>query len=319
MKVYTAEEIKKFESMTDKEIQDLNEEDFLYVYKTMKQHNYEKASNTVDMVIFTIDDEKREEDKSAKARLQTLMIKRGGHPFKNQWAIAGGFMDMNEDLDTAVKRELKEETGLENVYTEQLYTWSEVERDPRMRVISSSYMALLPKHQMANAVAGDDAIDVDWFDISSEILDHNVQLISETKVVETLKVNLVLESETNQASTVLKVINTTEGTISNQTIEIVERNGIAFDHSKILYTALERLRGKVDYTNIVFNLMPKKFTLVELQSAYETILGRTISKATFRRHVQNMVVPLDEIDDASKTRPAQLYKYNILWKHSTTY
>lgn len=117
--------------------------------------NYERPSVTVDMLLFSMIEDK----------LNILLIKRGGHPYKGYWAIPGGFVEMDESADEAAARELKEETGLEDVYLEQLYTFSNVNRDPRMRVISISYLALVSADKLS-LKAGDDAIEAKWFEVN---------------------------------------------------------------------------------------------------------------------------------------------------------
>ena len=148
----------------------LTEEEFL---KNYKPGDYERPSVTVDMVLFTLDDEEEEDLKKVpKKKLKVLLIKRNNHPFMGCWAIPGGFVDIDENIESAVYRELKEETNIDNVYLEQLYTWGDVNRDPRMRVISTSYMALVNKNNL-NAKAGDDAEDVAWFEISKNLIEKD--------------------------------------------------------------------------------------------------------------------------------------------------
>lgn len=117
---------------------------------------YEKPSVTVDMLIFTAD---------ISGDLELLLIKRKHPPYQDHWAVPGGFVNMDESLDDAAKRELKEETGIESIHMEQLYTFGSVGRDPRTRVISVAYLALVPKGVL-NAVAGDDAAEAEWFKVS---------------------------------------------------------------------------------------------------------------------------------------------------------
>ena len=119
-------------------------------------YEYPHPSVTTDIVIFTVQD----------AKLEVLLIRRGLEPFKGQWALPGGFLDMDENLNQCARRELKEETGIQNVYLEQLYTFGDVGRDPRERVISIAYYALMPTSGQT-IVAGDDAAEVQWFKIDN--------------------------------------------------------------------------------------------------------------------------------------------------------
>ena len=131
----------------------------------MKKRDYPKPSVTVDIVIFTI----KGDD------LKVLLVKRAIKPFKDIWAIPGGFVRMEEDLEKAAKRELEEETGVKNVYLEQLYTFGEVKRDPRGRVITVAYFALLPQIK-TRLRATADVSEARWFSVKKPpelAFDHN--------------------------------------------------------------------------------------------------------------------------------------------------
>lgn len=202
------------------------DKEFLKSYDASK---YERPSVTVDMLIFTVD---------IKKGLELLLIKRKNPPFKDAWAIPGGFVEMKESLDEAAARELKEETGIKKLHMEQLYTFGEVDRDPRTRVISVAYLALVPKDKL-KVKAGDDAADAKWYGVA----------LSEGRLT------------------------------FDQDIEL------AFDHENIIMLAIERLRGKLSYTDIATNLVGDKerFTIYELQKINEAILGRDLNAANFRR------------------------------------
>ncbi len=214
--------------------QTLTEEEFL------KQYNpkaYDSPAVTADILIFTINREQK---------LQLLLIQRGRHPFKGKWAVPGGFVEMDESLDQAAARELKEETGLEDIYLEQLYTFGAVDRDARTRVISVAYIALVPARRL-DYRAGDDAADACLFDV--EYTERGFQLICAQK-------DLVLTQE-----------------------------DLAFDHKDIVEKGLERLRGKVTYSDIALELLKdkEKFTIYELQKINEAITGEKMDIANFRR------------------------------------
>ena len=201
---------------------------------------------TVDIVIFTIHDD----------TLQVLLVRRGIPPFAGAWAIPGGFVLPNESLDDAARRELREETGVEDVFLEQLYTFGDPDRDPRGRVITVAYYALISPDR-APPLAGSDAADARWWPA--------------TRLPAPL----------------------------------------AFDHAAILETAIERLRGKLGYTAIGFELLPRKFTLSQLQRVHEAILGEPLDKRNFRKRVDalGLVRPLDESVSAGAGRPAQLFSF----------
>ncbi|GKV55370.1 ADP-ribose pyrophosphatase [Sporosarcina sp. NCCP-2222] len=299
--------------MKERDLQNLSERDFIEQYRKTEKDKYEKPSVTTDMAIFTIATEKASDKrKKAEKELQLLLIRRGGHPYKGDWALAGGFMGIDEDLDTAVQRELKEETGVDGVYAEQLYTWSAVDRDPRMRIVSVSYLALVDQEKLPPLQAGDDAEDVRWFTVRDQIVDSHDELDGEVmRRTETIKLELL--SGTVTVSAIVEKVTETDQANTKTTTTIIERHGIAFDHAEIILYSLERLRGKVNYTNIAFNLVGDEFTLPDLQQVYEVILGRELNKVQFRRHVEDMVVDTGKEIKTGAYRPSKLYRYNVGW------
>lgn len=149
--------------------QGLTEKEFLGQYDA---GIYERPSVTVDMLIFTVMDEEKENyRKLPEKSLKLLLVKRGDHPFIADWALPGGFVSVNESIDEAAMRELKTETNIDNIYMEQLYTWGDVKRDPRTRVISCSYMALIDSTTL-DVKAGDDADDAAWFNVSYDVIEE---------------------------------------------------------------------------------------------------------------------------------------------------
>ena len=197
----------------------------------------------VDIVLFTIRDR----------RLHVLLIKRLIPPFRGRYALPGGFVRVEESLDRAALRELQEETGVEQVYLEQLYSFGDPHRDPRGRVISVAYYALVPP--IASLHAGTDAADAAW-------------------------------------------------------LALDEIPALAFDHRQIVEYARQRLRNKLDYSNVGFGLLPAQFTLTELQLVHEAILGESLDKRNFRRKIgqRGIVEAIDEWRDTGR-KPAQLYRF----------
>lgn len=240
--------------MEERNIDGLTEKEFLEQYKP---GNYDRPSVTADAVIFKLENKTQ--------TLKLLLIKRKNHPYINKWALPGGFVNVNEDIDEAVLRELKEETNVENVYMEQLRTYGKPNRDPRMRVISVAYVALI--NADVKVSAGDDASEAKWFDVNW-----------------------------NNEKIEIKDGNT-----------IIKNSEIAFDHIQIIYDALIRVRNKVEYTDIIFDLMPKEFTLPELQKVYENLLGKTVYKTNFRNKMKAKLEDTGKIKSDGAHRPSRIY------------
>ena len=211
-------------------------------------YDYPRPALTVDCVVFGLDDED----------LKVLLVQRDLPPFKDRWALPGGFVRMEESVDDAARRELREETGLtlNDLYLEQLYTFGDTGRDPRGRVVSVAYYALvnLADHRVQAAT---DARDAAWFSVS-------------------------------------------------------DTPSLAFDHDEILGVALDRLKGKVRYQPIGFELLPPKFTLSQLQRLYETVLERPLDKRNFRKKILSMgvLVETDEVQQDVAHRAARLYRFD---------
>jgi len=210
----------------------------------MYQYDYPHPAVTTDIVVFTI----------RHGALKVLLIKRAEDPYLGSWALPGGFVAISEGLDDAAARELSEETGVSGVYLEQLYTFGRPDRDPRERVITVAYYALIPSDRI-QIRAATDAEAVGWFALD-------------------------------------------------------ELPSLAFDHQQILAMALERLRAKLEYSTIAFQFMPAEFTLTELQSVYELILGEPIDKRNFRKRI----LALEAVEETGRERregahrPAKLYR-----------
>jgi hypothetical protein len=216
-----------------------------------------------------------------------------------------------ESLDEAVERELKEETGLDQIYLEQLYSWGDLDRDPRARVVSVSYMALVDVTGV-QLTAGDDAAAAEWFTVHQELVrTERVERLDGYQLDRT--VTLRLQGESEELVATLVVTRTVQGRASRTSYRIETSHGIAFDHAKIILYALERLRNKIEWTAIVFSLMPSLFTMRELQQVYEVILGRELLDMQFRRDMERKVLPTNEMRTNVGHRPARLYRYNPDW------
>lgn len=285
----------------------LTEKEFLAQYKP---GDYQRPSVTVDMLLFTVTDKIVEDVRKLNEKeLKILLIKRKDHPFIGQWAIPGGFVNIDESVDDAAYRELKEETNIDNVYMEQLATFGEANRDPRMRVISTAYMALVPNKNL-NPIAGDDAEEVAWFSVRKD---------SEVKTKEGITINLILENEEKNAIINYKITEkhsfkgVSEVKECSYELDSSSTDGLAFDHYKIVDMALDRLRNKIEYTSLAFNLVGEYFTMAEMQSIYEIILCRKFHRMEFMRKLRNMVIATDMTTSDKGHRPARYYKYNKSW------
>lgn len=209
-------------------------------------YEFERPALTVDIVVFALDED----------GLQVMLIERDLEPFAGRWAIPGGFVRVDETLDEAARRELQEETGLRDIYLEQLYTFGDLGRDPRERVVTVAYYALV-NLQGHDVKASTDARNAAWFNIN-------------------------------------------------------DLPGLAFDHEQIIDLALQRLRGKVRYQPIGFELLPDKFPLRDLQRLYEIVLDRDLDKRNFRKKILSMdiLVELNEIEKDVSHRAAKLYRFD---------
>jgi len=233
------------------------EQDFLTAYDPRE---FDRPSVTVDVAILTVVD----------GRLEVALVERAEHPHKDRWAVPGGFVRMDESLDRAAARVLAQKAALADVYLEQLYTFGAPNRDPRTRVISVAYYALVDSARVARNGAHElvfGRIAVPW------------------------------EGETGGP------------------VEVLDRSRrkmpLAFDHAEILGMAVKRIRGKLDYTPIGFQMLPETFTLRRLQAVHETILGRALNKDSFRRRMlaSGVLEATGERETEVEHRPAELYRF----------
>lgn len=273
--------------------QGLTEQEFLAQYKPSA---YERPSVTVDMLLFTIENN----------ALKLLLIRRQNHPYIHCWALPGGFVNINESIEQAVYRELAEETNItHDVYFEQLYTFGDVNRDPRMRVITCAYISLTPSSNIKNTCAGDDAEDAAWFTVELTEAYHNQQENC---------YELTLTSEEKNLRIKYTVKETAQGMRKGYDISVNPASGgnLAFDHAHSIYMALQRLKNKVSYTPIAFSLLSRQFTLGQLQKVYEVLLGEKLDRANFRKAVRHMVRQVGRGTPQGSNRPMMLFEYNPL-------
>lgn len=278
-----------------------NNEKFLELYSDSK---YERPSVTVDGVIFRIASKKNDNyRKLPEKKLQVYLIKRQYQPFKDTYGVVGTFIDLNNELNETTKLCVKNKVNLQNYYFEQLFTFGETARDPRSRVISVSYLFLTNnKEELKNG---------EWFDVN--LVETN-SVFEEKKdgYVLTKFFDLKLSNENNVLNNKIKLKIEKTNLEEKKELSLLE-NSLAFDHLKIIYYAFERLKNKLEYTDIVFNLIDKEFTLTELKQCYELILGEHLLDANFRRKISNMVAPLNKFAEAKGHRTSQLYIHNPNW------
>lgn len=265
-----------------------SEEEFLKDYDSSK---FEKLSMTADTLIFSVASEEVDNyRKLPEKKFSILLVKRDNYPFKDKWCLPGGFIGIRETIDDAAKRILKTETNLQDIYMEQLYTFGAVDRDPRMRVVSTSYIALVDKNRLKNHLSS----NASWFEMNILEDEREIQVTFDNGLE---NFSIVVEK---------KLKNPT----SDRYEYIVKKNThLAFDHAKVIVSGISRLKNKVGYTDIVFNMMPKYFTLGELQQVYEVILGKKLLDPAFRRIIKDKVEKTDKVQTGGGHRPSVLFQY----------
>lgn len=239
--------MKEKKSKKDKKVSSkIGEGDFLLNYDPK---SYDSVAVTVDVVIFGISRKSSGNyRKLDEQSLNVLLVKRNEHPFKDFYSLPGSFVKLNETLEDTAHRIVATKTSLKDIYMEQLYTFGQLERDPRMRVISCSYISL---------------IDMD------------------------------------------KITSTKEWV----NVDDIEKMDIGFDHKNIINEALLRLKNKINYTDLVFYMMPECFTISQLQEVYEIILGKKLIPAAFRRTIADKIEETKQYTSNSGHRPSRLFRF----------
>ncbi len=265
------------------------EKEFLADYKLS---DYERPSVTADVAAFMI----RPEDKISYRKepensLRLLLIRRGGHPFKGMWALPGGFLQKDETIEECALREIHEETQVLPVSIMPVGIFSRPGRDPRGWIISSAYVSVISDESVRQA-GSDDASDAQWFSVAFERGED-----------ETCRLTLTYEDTVLNA--VLAEVRTSFGRTE---FRIIDSGGLAFDHASIIAAALTVLRNEARNYDTVFDFLPEKFTLTELQKVQETIMNVSILPANFRRMVSSYVEETDEFVRGGGHRPAKLYR-----------
>lgn len=299
----------------------VEEKKFLAGYDLTK---YDRPSVAADVVVFSVmkDDECEDVRRLQEKKLKILLIRRGGFPYKGSWAMPGGFCRKGEDVIDSARRELCEETGIEDAYVKLVGVYGEPDRDPRGWVISSTYMALM-NGRACRLKAGDDAQDARWFtveltDISTEVTEVSGtgEEIVKNKVEASHKVQngkryrLVLKNADSdiKLTAVLRRTDMSSCGRSSDSYDIEECEGLAFDHARIITEAVLGLREDVRRDmELAFDLLPERFTLTELQNVYEQIWDMELTTPNFRRKIAEYVEETDAYQSGERYRPAKLF------------
>ena len=246
----------------------MGEDAFLDAYDP---NAFARPALTVDLVLLGVH----------AGRPAVLLLQRREHPHAGRWALPGGFVGLEEPLEAAAERVLREKAGLvpmrsSGAHLEQLYTFGAVDRDPRMRIVTVAYLALMPEAAFAQALEGQAGlsaaiIEVPWSGEAGG------------------PVAAFAEGDRERCAPL----------------------SLAFDHADILAQAILRLRGKLDYSEVGFALLPEAFTLRQLQDVHEAILGSTLNKPAFRRRMldRGWLAPTGEREAGTSFRPAERFRF----------
>ncbi len=241
----------------------MTENDFLRAYDPAA---FERPALTVDVVLMGV----------REGRPTVLLARRAQHPHSGRWALPGSFMRLDETLDGAAERVMREKAGITGMHLEQLFTFGALDRDPRMRIVTVAYLALMPEAAFTRA----------------------------------------LESEAGLSAAIVAVPWTGEAGGPVAAFALSDRAratplSLAFDHAEIVALAILRLRGKLDYSDVAFALLPEVFTLRQLQDVHEAILGTPLNKPAFRRRMldRGWLAPTGAREAGTSFRPAELYRF----------
>lgn len=275
---------------------------------------YDRPSVATDMAIFSVMEAAEAENfrMLPKKSLKLLLVCRKSHPHKGKWALPGGFCRRGEDITETARRELFEETGLQNAYLSLFGSFGEADRDPRGWVISNAFLALTDarRHPLC---AGTDATEAAWFTIEVAFAEVKKEVKENFARIET-EYSLSFRQEETGVLLTAKIAEykTFSDYHEKVSYKIVESDGLAFDHAMIILCAWLHLRETLEHDpRIAFDLMPEQFTMNQLQSAMELISGCELLTANFRRKIADYVVETDKVTEGKGHRPAKLYVRNL--------
>lgn len=247
---------------------------------------------TTDLLIFGIDSRENDNLRSLpKKYFSILLVKRNKEPFINKWCLPGGYVNSDETSKEASLRILKKETALSNVYMQQVGVYDSINRDPRGRIVSSSYMALIDRTVLKQELDSNAC----WFDIEVVEKDNtiNVKLVNNNEEIYYEVKKITIDKKTMEYD-----------------YEIIRKSDLAFDHDEIIIKGIMDLRHKVDSTDIVFNLMPDEFTIGQLKQVYSLLLGRELVNSAFRRVIGPKIVDTGKMIRTGGHRPSSVFRYN---------
>ncbi|MBR4200104.1 MAG: NUDIX hydrolase [Oscillospiraceae bacterium] len=253
--------------------------------------DYERPSVTADVAAFMIRSEAcGSYRKEPQSRLSVLLIRRGGHPYKDCWALPGGFLQKGETIEECALREITEEAGVAPAALMLTGLYTAPDRDPRGWIISAAFASVITDTE-TEPVGGDDANDAQWFDVSFDNDDTG------SAVLTLMHGNIRLEAHLTEH----------RSSFGRTEYRIAESGGIAFDHAAMIASALSVLRSGAENFSIIFDFLPEKFTLNQLQRVQETIMNISVLPPNFRRKAADYVTETDEYTSGAGHRPAKLF------------
>lgn len=272
--------------------------------------DYKRPSVAVDIALFTLKEEKSNNyRKMPRKKLSLLFVKRAEPPFEGMWVLPGGFLRERETLEEAAKRELLEETGIQNVNLRNFKVYSELGRDPRGWILSNAYLALTKENEMLLR-ATKDAKEAVWAEI--QLKKQEEKRLEQAQVYEVFQTyQLSFPGLQEEVTAKIQEKLRYEKTGRSTEFKLLESKGIGFDHAKIIAEVLIYLREELFRSNLGFDLLPEEFTLFELQKAYELILDQELLTPNFRRKVTEFVIETEKMREGAGHRPARLYRRNL--------
>ena len=302
------------------ENQTMRNQDFLESYDISR---YDRPSIAADIAVFSIGSRKIEGSDYRKLPVKTLrllLIRRAEQPFQGEWALPGGFMQKGETIQETARRELTEETGTDKAYLELCDVFSDSGRDPRGWIVSQAFVAVLNEDDLANGhlEASGDAGEAAWFDITvQKTADRkqerdNVVTCDRAYALQLCKSGVQDENAAVSLCAVIGEHIEYRDYHEIVTYDIVDSQGIAFDHAKIITSVFHRLRRMLESDiRIAFDFMPEYFTLTDLQEAVELISGQELIKPNFRRKIAAYVLETDRLTQNGGHRPAKAFVRNL--------